>query len=63
MFRCDSCDAVVGPNISPIVVATSRPKTYVIIREVELIGEVQDVVVGSEIVKEYRLCKPCSQKG
>jgi hypothetical protein len=60
MFKCESCQKTVGPRISPVVSAQVRAKSYIVKREVELLGEVEDIVMGSEIVREYKLCPTCA---
>lgn len=60
MFKCDDCKRTIGPRVSPIIVAEQRTRTYAFKREVELIGEVEDVAIGTEIVREFRLCAKCA---
>lgn len=61
MFICQQCGVVNGPKVSPtMTVVETRPKTYDV-KNYDEEGEFThfSTVVGSEIVKEKRVCPPC----
>jgi hypothetical protein len=58
MFNCQECGNPTGPRVKPIVAVTeTRNREYLIENENEelIIG-----AVGTEIVKEVKLCPPCA---
>lgn len=63
MFKCDCCKKAIGPKVSPFVsVVESRPVSYTFDRiDPETEEVIQLTSVGSEVVREEKLCPECAQ--
>ena len=56
MFNCELCSASIGPRLSPIVVSTSRSRSY---DTFDVEGN-PIVTSGSEIDREINSCRDCA---
>lgn len=62
MFICSFCRKSVGPKVKPTQVVVTRPKLYKVVREVELIGPVEDFIPGYEPDTVYNACPTCMEE-
>jgi len=54
MFRCEACNKVIGPKVSPIRKVVGRRNRTKSNRYAET------TIIGWEITKEISLCRKCS---